>query len=59
MPSIDEGEEVFFDYRDNLLSEGSVVVKEDLFNANSGYNIWLKEPLSVKRNGFCQIGTLT
>ncbi|GFZ06283.1 hypothetical protein Acr_18g0004530 [Actinidia rufa] len=48
VPSIDEGEEVFFDYRDNLLSEGSVVVKEDLFNANSGYNIWLKEPLECE-----------
>lgn len=54
MPGSDEGDEVFFDSAENLSSEESVVVKEDLFCGNAGYEIWLKEPKSVKerRAGF-------
>ncbi|PSS26657.1 WD40-repeat-containing domain protein [Actinidia chinensis var. chinensis] len=47
MLSFDEGEEVFFDSADNLSSEESAV-KEDWLNGNLEYEIWLKEPRSVK-----------
>ncbi|KAI8535857.1 hypothetical protein RHMOL_Rhmol10G0207200 [Rhododendron molle] len=54
MPGSDEGDEVFFDSAENLSSEESVVVKEDLFCGIVGYEIWLKEPKSIKerRAGF-------
>ncbi|CAI9766973.1 unnamed protein product [Fraxinus pennsylvanica] len=44
MLSFDEGEEVFFDTRDYLSNE-PVIVKED---SDLGYEIWLREPNSVK-----------
>ncbi|CAL5364862.1 unnamed protein product [Camellia sinensis] len=44
------GEEVFFDSAEYFLlsSEESVAVKEDLLNGNLGFEVWLKEPQSVK-----------
>jgi WD40 repeat protein len=49
MLSSDEGGfDVFFDSVDCLLSEGSVVGKEELASVNLEYGIWMNEPLSVK-----------
>ncbi|CAI9777575.1 unnamed protein product [Fraxinus pennsylvanica] len=48
MLSVDEGEEIFFDTTDYLLSEEPVVVKEDSL-CGLGYEVWLCEPQSVKQ----------
>lgn len=54
MLNFDEEEEVFFDSAENLSPEDSLVVKEDLSRGNLDYEIWLKEPKSIKerRAGF-------
>ncbi|KAL0332695.1 UNVERIFIED_CONTAM: WD repeat-containing protein 44 [Sesamum calycinum] len=48
MLSVGEGEEVFFDTADHLVSEESIVVTEGWMCGNSDYDIWLREPLSVR-----------
>ncbi|XP_073156391.1 uncharacterized protein [Henckelia pumila] len=47
MPGLNEGEEIFFDTTDRLMSEESWVTKEEKCN-NLVYDIWLREPQSVK-----------
>ncbi|XP_073295274.1 uncharacterized protein [Primulina huaijiensis] len=47
MPSLNEGEEIFFDTTDHLMSEESAVTKEEMCDMLI-YDIWLQEPRSVK-----------
>ncbi|KAL0449787.1 UNVERIFIED_CONTAM: WD repeat-containing protein 44 [Sesamum latifolium] len=66
MLSVGECEEVFFDTADHLVSEESVVVTEGWMCGNSDYDIWLREPQSVRerrenflsRMGFVECSTL-
>ncbi|XP_059624445.1 uncharacterized protein LOC132267321 [Cornus florida] len=66
MLRFDEGEEIFFDTVDCLLSEELVGAKEDLGCGNLGYEIWVNDLVSVEerrerflsRMGFFEINPL-
>ncbi|XP_073065463.1 uncharacterized protein [Primulina eburnea] len=48
MPSVVEGEEVFFDTKDRLTADEFFIVNEDSVCRHMEYGIWLNKPLSVK-----------
>ncbi|KAG8383786.1 hypothetical protein BUALT_Bualt04G0049900 [Buddleja alternifolia] len=54
----DEVEEIFFDTEDRFISEEPIVVKRDLMCSNSEYDIWLREPQSVKERRDCFLSTM-
>ncbi|XP_075501471.1 uncharacterized protein LOC142539715 [Primulina tabacum] len=48
MPSVVEGEEVFFDTKDRLTCDEFFIVKGDSVCSRMEYDMWLSKPLSVK-----------
>ncbi|XP_073141362.1 uncharacterized protein [Henckelia pumila] len=48
MPSVVEGEEVFFDTKDRLASDEFFTVQEDSVCSHMEYGVWVNKPLSVK-----------